>query len=431
MGRENISEEQVTAERSERHCRSNDSDKPGTRNPQTQKGLQEQLHFLQTLIDSIPSPIFYKDIDNLYLGCNKAFEKRLGLVKEEIIGKSAYELFPSEMAEKYHNMDLALLRQPGEQAYEDTLLYADGRLRHVIIRKSTFTNADGALAGLLGVTVDITDRKQAEEELRKAHDELELRVEKRTAQLAKANEELRNEIAERKRIEEALEESTEKLKRFAYSVMHDLKSPTVGINGLTRLLQRQYEDRLDERGKKYCTQILRASEYLAKLVEKINAYIAAKETPLKMETFNVGEIFQILRDEFLSLSEERHIRWVEPERTPEIRADQLSLLRVFRNFVDNALKYGGDLLTEIRIGYQESEAFHIFSVSDDGVGIRKEHSEKIFGPFQRNETSKKIEGAGLGLAIVRETAERHHGQVWMEPGIEKGITFYISIAKDL
>jgi light-regulated signal transduction histidine kinase (bacteriophytochrome) len=114
-----------------------------------------------------------------------------------------------------------------------------------------------------------------------------------------------------------------------------------------------------------------------------------------------------------------------------IKADRLSMLRVFRNFVDNSLKYGGDALSEIRIGYEESDEFHTFSVRDDGAGISGGDYEKIFGLFRREETSKTIEGAGLGLAIVRELAERHRGRVWAEPGRQKGTTFYMSVSKNL
>ena len=115
----------------------------------------------------------------------------------------------------------------------------------------------------------------------------------------------------------------------------------------------------------------------------------------------------------------------------KIKADRLSMIRTFRNFVDNAFKYGGDTLNEIRIGYEESDEFHTFSVSDDGAGMSGRDYEGIFGLFRRDETSKTIEGAGLGLAIVREIAERHGGKVWAEPGEQKGITFYISISKNL
>ena len=88
-------------------------------------------------------------------------------------------------------------------------------------------------------------------------------------------------------------------------------------------------------------------------------------------------------------------------------------------------------LSEIKIGYEESERYHQFSVSDNGIGIKNEHIERIFGLFERSETSKGTQGAGLGLAIVREIAERHGGQVWVNSGDGHGTTFFISFAKKI
>ena len=238
-------------------------------------------------------------------------------------------------------------------------------------------------------------------------------------------------VTERKRAQQALRESSEKLKFFAYSVMHDLKSPTIGIYGLTELLHKHYKDVLDERGKSYCDQILKASVHVASLIEKINVYIATKESPLKIERVSIRDILQTVKDEFSSRLTVRQIKWLEPKVMVEIKADKLSILRVFRNFVDNALKYGGEDLSEIRIGYEESEGFHTLSVSDDGAGIRGGDYEKIFAAFRRGETYKTVEGVGLGLAIVTEIAERHGGRVWTEPRENRWTTFCISIARHL
>jgi len=238
-------------------------------------------------------------------------------------------------------------------------------------------------------------------------------------------------ITERQEAEVALRQSSEQVKFFAYSVIHDLKSPAIGIHGLTELLHKHYKDTLDERGRRYCDQILKASVHVAALIEKINVYIATKEASLKIEKIKVKEILQTLREEFSSRLAVRQIEWLEPETMIEIKADRLSLLRVFRNLVDNALKYGGEDLSEIRIEYRESEGFHTFSISDNGVGIEGEDCEKIFALFQRDAKSKGVEGAGLGLAIVREIAEQHRGKVWIEPGKERGTTFHISFPKDL
>ncbi len=397
-----------------------------------EEALREQLHFLQTLIDTIPSPIFYKNAQCLYRGCNKTFAARLGLSKEDILGKSAHELFPRDLADSYHETDMALLDDPGEQVQETTLIYADGTVHDVVINKATWSNVDGALGGLVGVLTDITERKRAEGALRKAHDELEIRVRKRTEELARTNEDLRSEVAERKRVEDALRESSEKLKLFSYSITHDLKSPTIGIHGLTRLLHKQYREILDDKGRLYCDQILKASEQVVALVEKINAFITTRETPILIEPVNLRDVLQMIRSELAGPLTLRGIDLSESESLPEIRADRLSILRLFRNLIDNALKYGGAALSRITIGYEGSDAaHHILSVSDDGVGVRQEDREKIFHLFERNGKSHSVEGSGLGLAIVREIATRHGGSAWVGPGDPRGARFFVSIARDL
>jgi light-regulated signal transduction histidine kinase (bacteriophytochrome) len=200
------------------------------------------------------------------------------------------------------------------------------------------------------------------------------------------------------------------IKFFSYSVSHDLKSPAIGVYGFAKRLKEKYKEILDKRGRAYCDQILKTAEQMVVLLEEINAYIAAKEAPINLENVNVKEITEEIRNEFSDRLTKRRIRWSEPDIFPEITADRLNLIRVFRNFVDNALKYGGDNLLEIEIGYKEDNTFHVFSFSDDGVGIKGKDKEKLFKLFQRSETSKDKAGSGLGLAIIKEIAQRHQGE---------------------
>ena len=237
-------------------------------------------------------------------------------------------------------------------------------------------------------------------------------------------------ITDRKRLEKEIQDYTERIKLFAYSVSHDLKNPLISISGLTKLIAKRYGDRFDDKGKLFCNQIIKESEQALALIEEIHLYIKTKEMPLHLETLKPKEIITQVRDEFWTAIANRKISWREPEDIPEVKADKLSLLRVFRNLVDNALKYGGKELSEIKIGYQDSDDFHIFSVSDDGSGIGDGHLEKIFGAFQRGETAPGPEGLGLGLSIVKEIAEKHGGKAWAER-LEKGVTFSISLAKTL
>lgn len=239
-------------------------------------------------------------------------------------------------------------------------------------------------------------------------------------------------VTEEKRMEQALREGAENMKLFAYSIVHDLKSPAVALHGLVRLLQKHYGEVLDARGTGYCEQILKASEQISGLVEAINLYISTREAALMTEEIDLRQVLGMVRDEFAARLEERGVRWEEPLENPQITADRLALVRVFRNLVDNALKYGGSELTTIRIGYRSDTEFHVLSVTDDGSGICQEDSTRIFNLFQRRREAREagVEGAGLGLAIVREIAEKHGGHVWVESS-SRGTTFNVSLSKGL
>jgi signal transduction histidine kinase len=261
------------------------------------------------------------------------------------------------------------------------------------------------------------ERWHSEQALRRAYDEMELRVEERTAELAAANV--------------ALKRSAEEVKFFAYSICHDLKNPVFALHGFVQRFLEGNRNSTDEKGKEYCRHILNASEQIIGLLEKIYAFISAKETPVVIEKVALAEVFRVVREEFGSQFDLRRLSWKEPERAPEIYADRLSLIRILRNLVENALKYGGDRLSGINISYRDEAKYHVISVSDDGAGLQEADTEKIFALFSRSKRSRGIQGAGLGLAIVKELARQHKGVVWAEPGQEKGATFYVSLSKGL
>lgn len=236
---------------------------------------------------------------------------------------------------------------------------------------------------------------------------------------------------ERKRLISELYESSDKIKIFAYSVSHDLKNPAVALHGFTKLFIKKYRDTLDEKGIFYCDRINKISDQIISLVEQINLYMSTKEQPIVLELINARKIFQTIKHEYSIQLSQRGIKWIESEMDIEIRADRLALLRVFRNFIDNSLKYGGDDLSKIEISYSESAEAHIFSVKDDGIGLDPDDCKKIFDPFKRSKKISEVEGSGLGLAIVKEIAELHNGRVWGESDGKRGVTFYFAIAKNL
>lgn len=141
-----------------------------TEHKKSEESIIEQYHFLQYLINTIPYPVFYKDINYAYIGCNKAFEDFIGLSKDDIIGKTVYEVTTKELADKYHKKDKKLFENPGSQSYEAPVQYADHSRHIVLFKKTTFNDNQGNIAGLIGVMVDITQRKLAENALRESEE---------------------------------------------------------------------------------------------------------------------------------------------------------------------------------------------------------------------------------------------------------------------
>ena len=360
-----------------------------TENKIAEEALKVSEERYRSLVESTEDFIYLVNPDCEYMFMNEKYLSRLNLSLDQVIGKSYADFHPKEDTRAFSKKIKKVIKTEKSLQHEHKS-FRDNK--YFLRTLSPIKNSESDIFSVTVVTKDITERKEAEE---------------------------------------ALRESAENIKLFAYSVSHDLKSPSVGIYGIAKLLARQCAGKLDEKAKLYIEQILKAAEQIASLVELINVYISTKETPLSLEKVRMKQILRMIRDEFSTQLNIRGIQCVEPKELPSIRVDRLSILRVIRNLIDNALKYGGDELSEIRIGYEKTADSHIFSVTDDGAGIKGKDYEKIFEFFQREESSTGAEGTGLGLAIVKEIIELHSGNVWVKHGTEKGMTFYVSISRNL
>lgn len=140
---------------------------------EAEKIVQEQLLFVQGLMDTIPSPLYSKNINGKYLNCNAAYKSFFGLSDEDIVGKTCYDIHPKDKADEFHKMDMELMEKPGVQVYETSVVDTNGVNHILILNKATFTNSEGKVTGFVGVTTDITKRKLTEEAL--AYKEAQLR----------------------------------------------------------------------------------------------------------------------------------------------------------------------------------------------------------------------------------------------------------------
>ncbi len=361
--------------------------------------LSEQLEQKDSIIHGISDALMLLDATTYeILEVNKAFLESYRVSRADVVGKKCFEAThhldrPCHLIEDGEKCPLKESLKTGrltnvEHLHRDR----EGRELYFEITAYPIRDSDGRVSRIVHLSRDVTERRRAEN---------------------------------------FLKESSRKMKLFAYSIAHDLKGPTVSIYGLAKRLQGHYQHVLDEKGKEHCRHILKAAEDIAELVENLNTYVSTRETPLSIAPIDPVTIFQMLGEEYSEGLRMRGISWVVPDDIPVIKADRTALVRAMRNLIDNALKYGGRDLSAIEIGYADDGDSHVFTVSDNGVGIRAEDSERIFDVFERERGSEATEGSGLGLAIVKEIAEHHGGKAWAIPRQGNGTVFYVSISKDL
>lgn len=317
---------------------------------------------------------------------------------------------------------LEVLREAGRRGWPVPIIFLTGRGDYDVDVQAMKSGASDYLVKE-EINPDLLERSiryavekaKAWNALERAYEDMERRVEKRTAELVELNK--------------ALSFSSEQLKMFAYTVSHDLRSPVVAIHGLVRRLIERNARQLDEKGRLYCRRIMAAAEQVTEMADSINLYIKARELPLNCERISLQELFRALGKEYRISLKERGIRLVFCDENPLMLLDRMLVMRALRNLVENALKHGGPGLETIKLDYRNDESCHVLSVSDDGCGIIEEEPEGLFNMFSRTRASSVSEGMGLGLAIVKEVAERHGGESWIEPANGRGMNICLSVSK--
>lgn len=289
-------------------------------------------------------------------------------------------------------------------------------------------------------------RRQAED-LRLAHDELEVRVRQRTEELAAANEALRVEIRERRRAEEGLRElnvgleervshrtaelvaANQELEAFTYSVAHDLRAPFRQIHNYVELLQEECAAALPHEAQNYLRRIGTKSREMGQMVDDLlNLFGVARQ---KFD-FNQVNLNDIVRKVILDLKREipdRFIHWQVGD-LPIANCNYLLMRQVFENLVSNAIKYSRPRSpAHIEIGCNRVEQENVIFVRDDGVGFDMGSADRLFGVFQRLHRAEEFEGTGVGLALASRIVRKHGGRIWAEGKIDHGATFYFTLGK--
>jgi PAS domain S-box-containing protein len=394
-----------------------------TERKRAEEKIQDQVHFLQVLIDSIPAPIFYKDLNGLYVGCNHSFESYLGMNKEQIIGKSVYDVMAKDTAQQIEEADISLYRKPGMQHYEMIIDHTDGSKHNALFSKATYIDRKGSITGLVGVILDITDLKKTEAALRKAKEEAEI------ANCAKSE--------------------------FLASMSHEIRTPMNAIIGMGELLM---DTHLTSEQEKYVNVSRNAGENLLGLINDILDLSKVEAGQIKLENivFDLRDVIEKVYDVLMLRAHEKSLELiyhVAPDTPTHLIGDPTRLRQVLINLIGNAIKFTeeGEIVVNVSkenmegrskaAGFRDecpsnSESGRItllFTVRDTGIGIPDNKIDKIFDKFTQadSSTTRKYGGTGLGLTISKKIINLMGGDIAVESKVGSGTTMFFSASFDI
>jgi PAS domain S-box-containing protein len=282
----------------------------------------------------------------------------------------------------------------------------DGQMRWIFDAAIEVRNANGVAQGVIGILQDFTERRLAEDEIRKLNEDLERRVVERTAQLEATNKEL---------------------EAFSYSVSHDLRAPLRALDGFSRILLQDYASLMPAEGVGYVNIIRSNAQQMGHLIDDLLAFSRLSRQSLNRQPVdNIDLVNQALE----MLAGEKQGRKVDIKigKLPMCQGDATLLRQVWVNLLSNALKFSRHRkLTKIKIDTLHKDDEVVFYVKDNGTGFDMKYADKLFGVFQRLHRSEDFEGTGVGLAIVQRIIRRHGGRIWVNAEVDKGATFYFTI----
>ena len=375
---------------------------------EAEEALQENRELLNSIISGTPDAIYVKDTTGKYLLFNRAAQELVGKRVEEVLGRNDMEIFPQQEAQAVMKEDRSVAAGRDVEIFEDTITDALGRRRVLLTTKGPLFDEHGELSGIFGISRDVSEQKQAEEEFRNLNDELDKRVAERTAQLEAANRE---------------QES------FSYSVSHDLRSPLRHINSYASILMEEFGADISAQGRDHLERICKASSKMGRLIDDLLQLARTSRLPLSDEEIDLSRLATISSLLLQQTDKTRRVEFTIAEGM-RVQGDKTLLRLVMENLLNNAWKYTAqERVARIEVGSEIMDGQEVYFVSDNGTGFDMTYNDKLFGAFQRLHGAE-YEGNGIGLATVKRAIERHGGTIWAEGEVGSGATFYFTLGRE-
>ena len=364
--------------------------------------INRQRSTMRALVSSIPDPIFYKDHEGRYLGCNDAYAAMVGRTVVEIRGLACEDLFPPDIAAEIRARDKAVMQSLRRVSSEQWVTYPDGRRALLETMVSPLWYEDGKQGGLLGVCRDITDRKEEEDAVRRA--------------------------------KESAEEATQMKSDFLANMSHEIRTPMNAIIGMSHLA---LKTDLTPRQRDYITKVQSSGQHLLGIINDILDFSKVEAGKLTIENIDF-ELDKVLDNVANLITEKCSAKGLElvfsiaPDVPPTLVGDSLRVGQILINYANNAVKYTERGEVVIAAQVKERTAHDVllhFSVSDTGIGLTEEQISRLFQSFSQadSSTTRKFGGTGLGLAISKNLAELMGGEVGVTSVPGSGSTFWFTV----
>lgn len=356
---------------------------------------REQLELLRIVMETIPNPMYYKDIDGQYVGCNLAFEEFIGTPRAEIIGRTVYDFAPNDFADQYTSYDRELFAHPGKQSHILPVVRMDNDVRQVSFNKATITDENGQAVGLVGIMSDITDQVRAREQA---------------------------ELASRAK------------SQFLANMSHEIRTPMNGVIGMTTLL---LDTDLDEQQRDFVETIRTSGDSLLYVINDILDYskIEAGKLILQHEDFDLLKMLEDCVNILKLRAQEKSLQLIckpHQDLPAWVISDRGRIQQILLNLAGNAIKFtpeGSVTITVEQLQEMGEEVTLRFTVSDTGIGIAAEHQHLLFESFSQVDGShtRRFGGTGLGLAISRQLVELLGGEIGVKSEEGKGSEFSFTL----
>ena len=390
------------------------------------KRAEEALHQSEAIkaamLESSLDAIITIDREGKVIEANPTVEQVFGYTREEMLGKEMAALIIPPSLRDQHRHGLVRYLATGEgpvlgKRIELMAMHADGKEFPVELAISPIRSRGKPM--FTGYVRDITERKRAEQALYQLNAELEMRVAERTAELKGVNETLEKTVKE-------LTRSNSDLEQFAYVSSHDLQEPLRMVTSYVQLLDRRYKHKFDETARQYMDFAIDGAIRMKALVTDLLTYARVGGENTGFEPVNSAAIVSEAIKNLKALVKESGAT-ISVDPLPQIYGSRTELLQLFQNLINNAIKYRRNVPPVIHVGVSEESGQHVFSVTDNGIGIDPKYFDRIFMIFQRLHDRSTYPGTGIGLALCKKIVERHGGKLLLTSQAGRGSTFYFSI----